>query len=319
MVEQLNSTTSMLPPENVRLKAIVSTPFPLYILAAALVAFSAAAQQDFSKVEIKTFNVSGSVYMLEGSGGNIGVCAGEDGIAIIDDQFAPLIPKIKDALRAISDKPLKFVLNTHFHGEHTGGNAPLGSEATIIAHENVRLRLQQGGTLGTSDIKPATKAALPVITFDGRTSVYLNGEEMRAIHFPHAHTDGDSVIFFTKANVVHMGDNFVTYGFPFVDVKSGGTIRGMIEGVEKVLSMTTADTKFIPGHGPVSTRTDVRKFVDMLKSTRQLVADAIRQGKSVAQMQKEHLLAEFEELGKGFIKTDAWIETLYADVKTASK
>jgi len=275
------------------------------------------AQQDFSKVEIKATKVAGNVYMLEGSGGNIGVCAGEDGIVIVDDQYAPLANKIKEALKGISDKPLKFVINTHFHGDHTGGNAEFGTEATIIAHENVRKRLHDGGT-GAGAAKPAAKAALPVITFNDKTSVHVNDEDIRAVHFPHGHTDGDIVIFFTKANVVHMGDDFVTYGFPFVDVKSGGSISGMIAGDEKVLSMLAEDTKIIPGHGPLSTPADLRKFIDLLKDTRALVADGMKQGKTVQQLKDEHVLAKYESFGKGSIKTDVWIDTLFNDVKAAN-
>src|ERR1051326_5905778 len=208
----------------------------LSILALSLLVWARlSAQQDFSKVEIKVTKVAGPVYMLEGMGGNIGVCAGEDGIVIVDDQFAPLAKKIRQALKGISDKPLKFVINTHFHGDHAGGNPEFSSEATIIAHENVRKRLQEGGTVGGNAVKPAAKEALPVVTFSDRASVHVNGEDIRAIHFPHGHTDGDSVIFFPKSNVVHMGDDFVTYGFPFVDANSGGTVGGMIEGCEKVL------------------------------------------------------------------------------------
>src|SRR5439155_4930840 len=211
------------------------------------------ARQDFSKVQIKATKVAGSVFMLEGSGGNIGVSIGEDGIVLVDDQFAPLAVKIKEALRKITDKPLRFVLNTHFHGDHSGGNAEFSKEATIIAHENVRKRLAQGTTVAGGEVKPAANEALPVITFHDRATVHLNGEAILAIHFPHGHTDGDSVIFFPKSNVVHMGDDFVTYGFPFVDVHNGGSVSGMIAGCEKVLGMTSPDVKFIPGHGPIST------------------------------------------------------------------
>lgn len=288
----------------------------VYLLGPCVLASVAIAQQDFSKVEIKPTKVAGNVYMLEGSGGNIGVCAGEDGIVIVDDQYAPLANKIKQALQSISDKPLKFVINTHFHGDHTGGNAEFGTEATIIAHENVRKRLHEGGP-PPGGAKPAPKQALPVITFNDKTSVHVNGEEIRAVHFQHGHTDGDSVIFFAQANVVHMGDDFVTYGFPFVDVKSGGSISGMIAGDEIVLSMLPADAKIIPGHGPISTRDDLRKFIDMLKDTRALVADGMKQGKTVQQLKEEHVLAKYESLGKGFIKTDGWIDTLYNDVKAS--
>jgi cyclase len=282
------------------------------ILAAATC--SIAQQQDFSKVEIKATKVAGTVYMLEGLGGNIGVCAGEDGIVIVDDQFAPLANKIREALKGISDKPLKFVINTHFHGDHTGGNAQFGKETTIIAHENVRKRLQQGGTVGASEVKPVAKEALPIISFNDRASVNVNDEEIRAIHFPHGHTDGDSVIFFTKANVIHMGDDFVTYGFPFVDTRNGGSVSGLIAGVEKVLSMVSSDVKIIPGHGPLSTTADLRQFLEMLKDSRAVVADAVKQGKTIQQMKQDKLLAKYADKGKGFIKADGWIDALYADV-----
>jgi glyoxylase-like metal-dependent hydrolase (beta-lactamase superfamily II) len=278
-------------------------------------------QQDFSQVQIKVTKVSGTVYMLEGSGGNIGVSVGDDGIVIVDDQFAPLAPKIKEALKSITDKPLKFVINTHFHFDHTGGNAQFGKEATIIAHENVRQRLEKGSSVGGNKVDPAPKEALPVITFNDRAAVHVNGEDIRAIHLPNGHTDGDSVIYFTQSKVVHMGDDFVTYGFPFVDVASGGSVSGMIAAVESVLNMVPEDVKVIPGHGPLSTPTDVRKYLDMLKETRGLVAQASQQGKTLEDMKKEHLLQKYDDLGKGFIKTDAWIDLLYAEVthkKTAS-
>ena len=191
-------------------------------------------------MEIKVTKVAGNVYMLEGSGGNIGVSVGADGIVMVADEFAPLAPKIKAALKGITDRPLKFVLNTHFHGDHTGGNAPFGKDAPIIAHENVRKRLETGAAANAPE-------ALPVITFNDRASVHLNGEEIRAIHLPNGHTDGDSVIFFTKSNVAHMGDDFVTYGFPFVDVSAGGTVSGMIDGLEKVLTQLPSDVKIFPG------------------------------------------------------------------------
>src|SRR5258708_27343767 len=196
----------------------------LPFLALGLSLSAQAAEQDFSKVQIKVTKVAGTVYMLEGSGGNIGVCVGADGIVIVDDQLPPLGPKIREALKGISDKPIKFVINTHFHGDHTGGNSQFGLEATIIAHDNVRKRLQSGGTVAGSPVNPSPREALPVVTFNDRASVHVNGEDIRAIHFPHGHTDGDSIIFFTESNVIHMGDDFVTYVFPFVDVGSGGRL-----------------------------------------------------------------------------------------------
>jgi Zn-dependent hydrolases, including glyoxylases len=276
--------------------------------------FAFAQQQDFSKVQIKVTKVAGMVYMLEGSGGNIGVSVGDDGIVIVDDQFAPLAPRIKEALKSISDKPLKFVLNTHFHFDHTGGNVQFGAEAPIIAQENVRRRLKEGSVAAGVTTPPAPKEALPVITFNDSATVHLNGEDIRAIHFPNGHTDGDSVIFFTQSKVVHMGDDFVTGGFPFVDVANGGSVSGMISGVAKVLDMVPADVKVIPGHGPLSTPTDVRKFLDMLRDTRALVSEAAQQGRTSDQMKKDHILSKYESLGTGFIKTDVWIDLLYSDV-----
>lgn len=306
-----NAGVRRLPARWFSLKTIL---VPLLLTSATM----APAQQDLSNVQIKVTKVAGTVYMLEGSGGNIGVSIGEDGIVLVDDQFAPLAPKIRAALKGITDKPIKFVLNTHFHGDHTGGNAEFGAEAPIIAQENVRKRLKEGGTVAGNTVKPAAKEALPVITFNDRAAVHLNGEDIRALHFPNGHTDGDSIIFFTQSKVVHMGDDFVTYGFPFVDVGSGGSVSGMIAGVEKALSIAPPDAKIIPGHGPLSTPEDVRKFIQMLKETRDLVAKAAADGKKAEQMKQEHLLAKYEDLGKGFIKTDAWIDLLYAEVTQKS-
>jgi cyclase len=279
-----------------------------------LVLNSAQAQRDFSKVEITATKVAGNVYMLEGSGGNIGVCVGSDGILIVDDQFAPLAPKIKAALKGITDQPVRFVLNTHFHGDHTGGNAEFATGATIVAHDNVRKRLSEGTKVMGNAVEPAAKEALPVITFNDRAAVHFNGDEIRAVHFPHGHTDGDSVIFFTRANVVHMGDDFVTYGFPFVDVANGGSVSGLITGLEKVLGMTKADVKIIPGHGALSTRADLEKFLSILKESRALVAQAMKAGKTADQIKKDGLLAKYAELGEGFKKTDPWVDVLCADV-----
>ncbi len=288
------------------------------LLTATLFSARVEAQQDFTQVQIKVTKVAGTVYMLEGSGGNIGVSVGDDGIVLVDDQFAPLAPKIRQALKGITDKPIKFVINTHFHGDHTGGNAQFGADAPIIAQENVRKRLKEGTSVMGSQVAPSPKEALPVITFNDRATVHVNGEDIRAIHFPNGHTDGDSVIFFTQSKVVHMGDDFVTYGFPFVDTRNGGSVSGMIAGVEKVLTMLPPDAKIIPGHGPLSTPDDLRKFLAMLKKTRGLVAQAIQQGKAPEQMKADSLLAKYDDYGKGFIKADGWIDTLCADVTHAA-
>jgi cyclase len=212
--------------------------------------------QDFSKVQIKVSKVAGNVYMLEGAGGNIGASVGDDGIVVVDDQYAPLADRIQAALKGITDKPVRFIINTHYHGDHTGGNEFFQKQAPIIAHDNVRKRLEQGGAAGNGgsvhlEQKAQPKGALPIITFDHDVTVHLNGEDIRALHVPAGHTDGDSVIYFPKSNVVHMGDDFVTYGFPFIDVDSGGSIDGMISGVENAIAQLPADVKIIPGHGQV--------------------------------------------------------------------
>jgi len=281
-----------------------------------LVSCTSAQNNDFSKVQIKVTKVAGNVYMLEGAGGNIGASVGEDGIVVVDDQYAPLADRIQAALKGITDKPVRFVINTHYHKDHTGGNSYFQKQAPIIAHDNVRKRLESGGKAGNGgsvkfDAKPAPKDALPIITFDHDVTVHLNGEDIRALYFPAGHTDGDAVIFFPKSNVVHMGDDFVTYGFPFIDVDSGGSIDGMIDGVEKVIGQVPADVKIIPGHGPVSSVTDVRAYLEMLKSTREAVAKAIQDGQTLDQMKQAKLLDPWKKYSGQMINSDAFLETIY--------
>ncbi len=291
------------------------------ILSFGATAETAFAQQepDWSKVQIKTTKVSGNIYMLQGQGGNIAASVGEDGIVIVDDQFAPLAEKIQAALKSlgITDKPVRFVINTHFHGDHTGGNLPFANTgSTVIAQDNVRKRLETGGTMGNGgslkmEAKPAPKGALPIITFEHDVTVHLNGEDIRALHFPAGHTDGDAVIFFPKNNVVHMGDDFVRYGFPFIDVGSGGSVQGMIAAMEKATDLLPPDVKVIPGHGALSTLDDVREFVKMLKETSAVVEKALKDHKTLDQMKQERILAPWEKWSGDFIKADAFIETLY--------
>jgi cyclase len=295
--------------------------FLLVLLALAVFASPLRAQdQDFSKVQIKASKVSGNIYMLEGAGGNIAASVGEDGIVIVDDQFAPLADKIQATLKGlgITDKPVRFVINTHYHGDHTGGNAPFSnSGSTVIAQDNVRKRMQTAGVAGNGgsikmETKPAEKAALPIITFEHDVTVHLNGEDIRALHFPSGHTDGDAIIFFPKNNVVHMGDDFVRYGFPFIDVASGGSVKGMIEAMEKATRELPADVKVIPGHGALSNLDDVRAFTKMLKETSAAVEKALAQHKTLDQMKQEKILGPWEKQWSGdFIKADAFIETVY--------
>lgn len=287
----------------------------LSLLLVILAAGSALAQRDFSKVEVKAAKVAGSVYMITGAGGNIGVSVGDDGMVMIDDQYAPLAPKIEAALESITDKPLRFVINTHYHGDHTGGNEQFGKSAPIVAHENVRKRLSMTTTrLGTTS-PPSPPAALPVLTFNESVTIHLNGEDVRAVHMPHGHTDGDSVIWFTKSNVVHMGDDFFNGTFPFVDRENGGSIRGLIANLDKVIAMVPDDVIIIPGHGPLSDKNGLRKFVAVLKGTSAAVEAAIAAGKSLDQLKSEKVLAAWDEQwGKGFINTERWTEHLYAEL-----
>ena len=291
------------------------------LMLALLVACFALAQQqtDFSKVQIKVTKVSGNIYMLEGEGGNIAASVGEDGIVIVDDQFAPLADKIQAALKSlgITDKPVRFVINTHYHGDHTGGNEPFANTgSTVIAQDNVRKRLENGGTAGNGgsikmEVKPAPKAALPIITFDHDVTVHLNGEDIRALHFPAGHTDGDAVIFFPKNNVVHMGDDFVRYGFPFIDVASGGSVQGMIAAMEKASAELPPDVKVIPGHGALSNLDDVRAFVKMLKETSAAVQKGIDAHQTLAHMQEGKILEPWSKWSGDFIDQNKFIETLY--------
>ena len=285
-------------------------------------AISAHAQQrDFSQVQIKVTKVAGNVYMLEGSGGNIGVSVGADGILIVDDQFAPLADKIKAALKGLGGGKLRFILNTHWHGDHTGGNVVFGPEATIIAHDNVRKRLatEQKSEVFKSTTPASPKEALPVITFDQSLSVHFNGEDIRAIHFPHGHTDGDSVIFFTNSNVVHLGDDFFAGGrFPFVDLESGGSVEGLTKNIAELITRIPPTAKLIPGHGPISTLDDLKNYHRMLVQTSEIVRQKMNAGKTLDQIKSEGLPEEWKPWGAGFIKTDAWIETIYRSA-TAKK
>ena len=287
--------------------------FLLLIVSLLFAATASAQQTDFSKVEVKATKVAGNVYMLQGAGGNIGVSVGDDGLLIVDDQFAPLADKIRAALKGIADKKLHFILNTHWHGDHTGGNVAFGPEATIIAHDNVRKRLatEQKSTVFNSTTPPSPKEALPVITFDQTLTVHFNGEDIRAIHYPKGHTDGDSVIFFSASNVVHLGDDFFAGRFPFVDLESGGTVEGLTKNIGELITKIPADAKLIPGHGPISTLDDLKSYHHMLQETTEIVRGKIKAGKTLDQIKSEGLPAEWAPWGAGFIKTDRWVETIY--------
>jgi glyoxylase-like metal-dependent hydrolase (beta-lactamase superfamily II) len=290
----------------------------LAVIALLLTVSATHAQTDFSKVEIKATKISGNVYMLEGAGGNIGVSIGDDGILIVDDQYAPLAEKIKAALQKLGEGKLKFVLNTHWHGDHTGSNAAFGTEVPIIAHDNVRKRMstEQKSEFFKRTTPASPKEALPIVTFNQSLTVHFNGEEIRAIHFPQGHTDGDSVIFFTKSNVVHMGDDFFANRFPFVDLESGGSVQGLIKNIGDVMAKLPADVKLIPGHGPISTIDDLKSYHHMLLTTTEFVRKKMTAKKSLAQIKKEGLPEEWKSWGTGFISTDLWLEIIYKSYST---
>ena len=294
--------------------------FALFLLASLLPAQALAhghghlSQQDrFAAVEIKTHKVAGNVHMLEGAGGNIGVIAGPDGLLIVDDQFAPLAEKIRAALRQLNPGPLRFVLNTHWHPDHTGSNAIFSKEAALVAHTNVRKRLAAGMSVTGRNTPPAPPEALPVITFDTAVYFHFGGEEVRVIHFPNGHTDGDSVIFFTGSNVIHMGDDFFAGRFPFVDIDSGGSVEGLIRNVGEIIAKAPAGVKIIPGHGPISTVEDLRAYHGMLRETSDLVRKKMKAGRTLEQIKAEGLPEQWKTWGTGFVNTDRWIETIHRE------
>ncbi len=263
-------------------------------------------QGDFANVVVKSKAVAGKVHMLEGAGGNIGVSAGPDGILIVDDQFAPLANKIEAALTEIDKGSLKFILNTHWHGDHTGGNAHFGRKGHIVAHENVRKRLvEKSGT---------PKEALPVLTFDQSMSVHFNDEEIRLIHLGPGHTDGDAIIYFTKSGVAHLGDLFFNGRFPFVDLGSGGDVPGLLKNIDAALKLLPSETRIIPGHGALATKTDLQTYRTMLVETIDLMKKAVADGKTLEQVKAAGLPEKWKDWGSGFINANRWMEIAYNSV-----
>jgi glyoxylase-like metal-dependent hydrolase (beta-lactamase superfamily II) len=272
-------------------------------------------QPDFSKVEIKTTKVAGAVHMLEGMGGNIGVSSGPDGVLIVDDQFAPLADKIRAALKPLGTGQLRFVLNTHFHFDHTHANPVFGREALIVAHANVRQRLASDVVVLGQTHKALPREGLPVVTYDTTLSLHFNGEEVRLVHFPAGHTDGDTVVYFTGSNVIHMGDDFFAARFPFVDVENGGSVEGLARNVAEIIAKAPAGVKIIPGHGPLSTVEDLRAYHSMLVETTEAVRARLRAGRTLQQAKAEGLPEKWATWGAGFINTQDWIEIVYRSLQ----
>ena len=274
------------------------------------------AQQDFSKVEISAQKLSDTVYMLTGAGGNMGLCVGPDSVFLVDDQFAPLAPKIKAAVARITPRPVQWLLNTHFHFDHTGGNEAFGSTGTlIVAHDNVRKRMSTDQLINlagtTSAQKASPKAALPVVTVAGEITFHINGEEVHAFHVPKAHTDGDLIVHFRKSDVIHMGDVFFHNMYPFIDGSSGGTAEGMIAAFDRVLALAGEATRIIPGHGPLASKADLLATRTMLATLTQRIKDLRRAGKSDAEIRAAKPTADFDgRFGGGFIQPDAAVQML---------
>ena len=304
-----------------RISSIRSLLLALAAAVAVAISASAQGQPDFSKVEIKTTKISDNFYTLDGQGGRIGVLAGPDGILMVDCEFAPLSDKIVAAVRQISDKPIRFLINTHVHGDHTGGNANFGKMGVLIfARQELRHRLMHpvpGANYGNNGMSALT-AALPVVTYEGPVTFHLDGEEVDLIPVPHAHTDGDTMVRFRKNDAIMTGDFFRSIQFPNIDRTNGGSLNGMLDGLGLVIGMAGPNTKIIPGHGPICDRTAVMAHRDMLLAVRDRVAKLVAEGKSQEEVIAAKPAADYDskipEIGTS---EDRFIGQLYGELQPA--
>ncbi len=284
----------------------------------ALVLYVSANAQDFSQVKITTEKLTDNIHVLFGAGGNIAILTGPDGTLQIDNQYAPLSEKIKAAIAEISPNPIKFVINTHWHGDHTGGNINFAADGSIlIAQDNVRKRMStdQFNELFRRTTPASPKEALPNITFSQNMQFYLNGEEVSVMHLGRAHTDGDAIVHFKTSNIIHMGDNYFAGNYPFIDLSSGGSVKGVINTFDRVLEMSNANTKIIPGHGPMMTPEGVKESKALLEKIYTIVEKWVKDGKTLEETIAANPLAAYnEQWGKGFIRPDAMVMILYRDI-----
>ncbi|PCI18625.1 MAG: MBL fold metallo-hydrolase [Piscirickettsiaceae bacterium] len=293
----------------------------LAFLSATLLATSSLAgflDQDFSKISLETTHVRGNIYMLEGvggfAGGNIGVSAGNDGILLVDDQLSPMSDKISAALAKINTGKLRFILNTHWHGDHTGNNAHFAEQATIISHSNVRKRLmaEQNNFFGKSLASP--KEAWPLITFDQAVNIHFNNEDITLIHYAHGHTDGDAVVYFPNSNVAHLGDHYFNGIFPFVDLDTGGNAFSLTRNVGEIIKTLPDDALIIPGHGGLSDMKGLKEYHQMLKATTTYVKNQVAAGELLEDIQLGGLPSEWTAWGGGFVNEENWIKIIYHSI-----
>lgn len=272
-----------------------------------------AKKNSFDSVKIKTQKVAGGVYILKGAGGNIAISAGKDGILMVDSQFSPLNKKIKKAITKIQKGKVDFLINTHWHGDHTGGNSHFSKNAHILAQENVRTRLARDQIHGLTGkvVKAIHKKGLPNITFKNSIKIYFNDEEIEIIHFRKGHTDGDSIVLFKKSKVAHLGDHFFNFSFPFIDSKNGGNIFQYHANVKEMLKLIPANYKIIPGHGTLANIADLKNYETMLENTIDHVRTEKNNGKTLIDIQKRGVGKKYKPLGQGFIKEEKWIEFIY--------
>lgn len=288
-----------------------SSKFLSTLLFIALTNILFAQQKD---IVIEKHKLTDQIYMLTGQGGNIGLFIGDDGVFMIDDQFAPLTPKILATIKTITDKPVKYLINTHWHGDHTGGNANMKKQgAIIVSHENVRKRMSVDQMVRGKKKPASPKEALPIITFTEDMMFHLNGDDVLITHVHHAHTDGDAIVYFTKNNVIHMGDTYFQGKFPFIDLDSGGSINGYIAAIEKVLLLANDETKIIPGHRNISNKKELQNYKKVLVKIRNAVQQEIDLGKSLNDVKDNTALTQEyqKEFGGWFISAENFRTTVY--------